>query len=77
MIDPKGPINPDHYSSNGGSSIECVDAIRAALGEQGFMCFCAGNVMKYVWRASRKNGREDLRKAQVYLEWMIQQSPVK
>lgn len=71
------PINsPDHYKPSD-DGIECVDAIRAALGEQGFMCFAAGNVMKYVWRASRKNGKEDLRKAQVYLEWMIQESPVR
>ena len=41
------------------------------------MCFAAGNVMKYVWRASRKNGVEDLRKASVYLDWMIEQSSVK
>ena len=49
------PINnPAHYASAGDGGIECVDAIRAALGEQGFMCFAAGNVMKYVWRASRE-----------------------
>ena len=75
MSDPVN--NPAHYANAGDGGIECVDAIRAALGEQGFMCFAAGNVMKYVWRASRKNGKEDLRKAQVYLEWMIQESPVK
>ena len=61
--------NPDHYQPTGEGGIECVDAIRAALGEQGYMCFAAGNVMKYVWRASRKNGVEDLRKTSVYLEY--------
>ena len=76
-IQPTGPTNPDHYSAAGDSNIECVDAIRAALGEQGFMCFAAGNVMKYVWRASRKNGVEDLGKASVYLDWMIEQSSIK
>jgi hypothetical protein len=27
--------------------------------------------MKYLWRYDRKNGVEDLQKAKVYLEWLI------
>ena len=36
-----------------------------------FKHYCAGNVMKYLHRYSYKNGVEDLRKAGVYLEWLI------
>ena len=60
---------PDHYT--GGNGIECIAAIRAALGDDGFRDYCAGNVLKYVWRYKSKNGIEDLEKAQVYLGWMI------
>lgn len=59
---------PAHYTQGG---IECIDAIRAALGS-GFADYCAGNVIKYIWRHRFKNGIEDLRKAAVYLQWMIE-----
>lgn len=58
---------PSHYTQGG---IECIDAIRAALGEDGFAAYCAGNVMKYVWRSPHKNGLQDLQKAAVYLTWL-------
>jgi hypothetical protein len=60
--------HPDHYTSGG---VECIDGIRAALGD-GFPAYCAGNVIKYVWRHRHKNGVEDLKKARVYLDWMIE-----
>ena len=57
-------INPDHYKQG---DIECIDAIRAALGDYGFTAFCRGNVMKYVWRAGLKGDpTEDLEKAAWY-----------
>jgi hypothetical protein len=60
---------PEHYRTG---EIECIDAIRAALGPEGFTAYCQGNVLKYAWRWRFKGGVEDLRKAQVYLEWMIE-----
>ena len=53
--------HPDHYTSGG---IECID--------KEFADYCKGNIIKYLWRYRRKNGVEDLRKAQVYLNWMIE-----
>jgi len=35
--------------------------------------FCEGNVVKYVTRHSNKNGIEDLKKAQHYLKFLIEQ----
>ena len=44
--------NPDHYKSG---EVECIDAIRAALGAEGFRAFCRGNVIKYLWRCELKH----------------------
>ena len=63
------PINPSHYRQNG--EIECIDAIRAALDEDGFRSYCVGNVLKYSWRYRHKNGVEDLRKANWYLTALL------
>lgn len=55
--------HPPHYNQAG---IECIDAIRAALGD-GFEYYLQGNIMKYLWRYRYKNGTEDLKKATWYL----------
>lgn len=34
--------------------------------------FCQGNVIKYVMRYNQKNGLEDLKKAKVYIDYLIQ-----
>lgn len=60
---------PSHYNQGG---VECIDAIKASLGPQGFRNYCKGNVMKYLWRYEHKNGLEDLAKAQVYLGWLLE-----
>jgi len=66
--EPDAVNHPSHYNESG---IECVEAIRASLGKE-FPAYCKGNVMKYLWRYQYKNGLEDLKKAQVYLGWMIE-----
>jgi len=35
--------------------------------------FCQGNVIKYVMRYKEKNGLEDLKKAKVYIDYLIQE----
>lgn len=65
---PKDNVNsPSHYNQAG---IECIDAIKASLGD-GYQDYCKGNVMKYLWRYKYKNGIEDLKKAQWYLNSMV------
>lgn len=59
---------PQHYNKGG---IEAIDYIKQQLGP-GFGDYCAGNVMKYLHRFKYKNGIEDLKKAQVYLNWLIE-----
>lgn len=51
---------------------ECIDAIRASLGNKEFADYCKGNIIKYLCRYRLKNGVADLKKAQVYLGWMIE-----
>lgn len=60
--------HPSHYTQGG---IECIDAIRASLGDRAFADYCKGNIIKYLWRYRSKNGVEDLRKAGMYLTWML------
>ena len=62
------PVNPSHYKAG---DVECIDAIRSALGPEGFQFFCQGNVIKYVWRYQHKGGAEDLQKAKVYIDWLL------
>jgi hypothetical protein len=61
-------INPLHYKSG---QIETIDAIKSAMTHDAFCGYLRGNVLKYVWRYENKNGIEDLRKAQWYLEKLI------
>ena len=61
--------HPNHYQSETG--LEVIDAIKAFCGN--FKAYCAGNVIKYVARYDKKNGLEDLQKAQVYLNWLIEE----
>ena len=56
--------HPPHYQSDNG--IECIDAIRAALGREGFIAYCRGNAIKYLWR-DKVNNVEDRNKAAWYI----------
>lgn len=56
--------HPPHYQG----PIECIDAIEAALGREGFIAYCRGQAMKYSWRAGKKgNAAEDMEKGAWYL----------
>ena len=62
--------NPNHYKL--GCGIESIEIIKRVLGTQGFVAFCLGNILKYLIRAEKKNGKEDYKKAAKYLEWVIE-----
>lgn len=61
--------NPAHYTAGG---IETLDYIKAKVSD--YPSYAIGNILKYVSRYEHKNGIEDLKKAQFYLndliEWM-------
>jgi hypothetical protein len=62
--------NPNHYKLSCG--VESIEIIKRVLGTQGFVAFCLGNILKYLIRAEKKNGKEDYKKAAKYLEWIIE-----
>ena len=60
--------SPLHYNKAG---IETIDALEAMLVD-GFDYYLQGNIVKYLWRFRYKNGVEDLKKAQWYLNKLIE-----
>jgi hypothetical protein len=67
-IDPVA--QPDHYNKG---AIEAIEAIKASMHPQEYKGYLKGNCLKYLWRYEYKNGVEDLRKARVYLDWLIKE----
>lgn len=60
--------HPAHYCQGG---IECIEAIKASMTSMEFQGYLKGNCMKYLWRWRAKGGVQDLKKARVYLDWLI------
>lgn len=64
--------HPPHYQGD----IECIDAMKAmAKGckVDTHQAYCWQNAFKYIWRWPYKNGVEDLKKAQWYLNRLIEE----
>ena len=70
---PDNVNQPAHYTSG---SVECIDAIQAALTPEEFRGFLKGNIIKYTWRERLKAGVESLMKAQWYLTKLINHEKV-
>jgi len=66
--------HPSHY---GQGSIEAIEYIEDFLTEEEYVGYLRGNIGKYLHRWRYKNGVEDLKKAQWYLDKLIktQESP--
>lgn len=69
---PKGLIDnvnhPNHYTQG---KYEVIDYIEDKLNKEELQGYCVGNVLKYVSRFKHKNGLEDLKKAEWYLNRLI------
>ena len=64
------PVNrPEHYTSG---KYECIDVMEDNFGTDAVENFCMCNAFKYIFRAQRKNGVEDLKKAIWYLNKIIE-----
>ena len=62
--------HPSHYKAkNGMEVIDVIEAFTANL--EGYEATHTGNVIKYICRWKEKNGLEDLKKAQWYLNRLI------
>lgn len=57
--------HPKHYNREGG--MECIDEMILVFGKEAVQNFCLCNVWKYRYRAADKNGEEDLKKSDWYL----------
>ena len=56
--------NPKHYKLY---QHECIEEMIIVFGIEDVKAFCKCNIWKYRYRASAKNGEEDLRKAEWYM----------
>lgn len=63
-VTPNPVSHPSHYTQGG---IECIDAMEAAFGKEAVSHFCICNAFKYIFRHEHKNGKEDIEKAEWYL----------
>ena len=57
--------HPKHYNREGG--MECIDEMILVFGKEAVKHFCLCNAWKYRYRAADKNGEEDLKKSDWYL----------
>jgi len=64
--------HPNHYKSG---AIEVIDYIKDQLTPDEFRGYIKGNLLKYISRERHKNGDEDLKKAQFYLNFLMGGDP--
>jgi hypothetical protein len=65
--------HPSHYQSYiKGLNIEAIDCMRAAFGDEAVKGFCICNALKYIYRCYSKNGNEDIKKSQWYLNKFLE-----
>ncbi len=67
---PTDAVRPAHYRAG---KIETIKIIEDTIKSQclpGYEAFLLGTILKYLIRYNSKNGLEDLKKAQVYLDWL-------
>lgn len=62
--------HPIHYTKGGIECIDCIESIISSVSNP-VQAFLVGQVVKYLYRYTMKNGLEDLRKSQWYLNRLI------
>ena len=60
--------HPEHYQGKN----ECIDVMIAMFGVEAVKHFCMCNAYKYRFRADKKNGAEDIAKAEWYESKLIE-----
>lgn len=60
--------HPAHYQGKN----ECIDVMVAMFGKEAVKHFCMCNAYKYRFRADKKNGAEDIKKAEWYESKLIE-----
>ncbi|WP_373101998.1 DUF3310 domain-containing protein [Streptococcus parasanguinis] len=62
--------NPKHYQGRNG--LEAIDVHRNFMNDEQLTGYHLGNTLKYILRYRQKNGIEDLEKAKVHMDWLIE-----
>lgn len=57
---------PNHYNREG--AMECIDEMQLIFGTEAVKHFCLCNAWKYRYRATEKNGDEDIAKSDFYIK---------
>jgi hypothetical protein len=60
--------HPSHYQGKN----ECIDVMIAMFGKEAVKHFCMCNAYKYRFRSDKKNGEEDIKKAEWYETKLIE-----
>lgn len=63
--------SPKHYTDG---KYECIEVMQDIWGVDMVKDFCLCNAFKYIWRSTKKNGLEDLKKAKWYINKIIELS---
>lgn len=58
--------HPQHYCREG--AMECIDEMVLLFGKEVVKHFCLCNVYKYRYRSNAKNGEEDIKKSDWYIQ---------
>lgn len=61
--------HPAHYETG---KFECIEVMIETMGKEAVAEFCLCNAFKYLYRNKRKNGVEDIEKAQWYISKYIE-----
>ncbi len=61
--------SPTHYKIQ---KTQPIQYLKDSMPISQFEGFLKGNIIKYISRYDKKNGLDDLKKAKVYLDWLIQ-----
>lgn len=62
--------NPKHYQGRNG--LEAIDVHRNFMSDEQLTGYHLGHLLKYLIRYRKKNGIEDLEKAKVHMDWLIE-----
>ena len=60
--------NQEHYTVQ---TVQPIEYMEITMTPEQYEGYLLGNVIKYVSRYRGKNGLEDLRKAKVYMAWLV------
>ena len=68
MAEYKDVKRQPHYMQ---SAVQPIEYMELTMTPEQYEGYLLGNVIKYVSRYRHKNGLEDLRKAEVYMGWLV------